>query len=303
MLFLRVALSALVAASAIFAQDFTIEPNLRIGDVFQVEVTRNRTDSSRPQTNTSTKTVNTGKILAQDADGILLEWGAGQTQYADPAQQANPIVAAANAALVNLRVLADLSPDGEYEGVRNEAELSKQLLEMADRVLTSVLKQMPEGTDRTAVEAIVKQALTPATLIASATRDIQLYFGLHGVELAPGEAVEAATEQPSPLGGGTISTTFRVSLDSVNPDAATLSTATTYDEGQLLKRLLQQAGTPISEEDLKSMPALDVSDSGHYTFDRSSGLMRDVRVVRIIASGAQTRRDDWRFKLVKPPVR
>jgi hypothetical protein len=150
----------------------------------------------------------------------------------------------------------------------------------------------------------VGQVLSAEVLIASATRDAGTYFGLDGVSLPPGEAVEVDIEQPNPLGGGSIPAKFKVRVESATADSASLTTTTTYDAASLVRlteSLAKQAGAPISPGQLAKLPPIEMADEGTYLFDREVGLMREVSVNRRITVGANRRLDGWQIRLLKSP--
>jgi hypothetical protein len=198
-----------------------------------------------------------------------------------------------------------LNADGELTGVANESDVAPKLQSMLNLVIDDIRKTAP-AEQRAAILELVGRVLSPSALIASATREAQIYFGLNGVELAPGEAVEVELDQPNPLGGGTIPTTFRVHLESATPDTAILRTITTYDASTLVPTvvaLAQQAGKPVPPEELAKMPAMTMGDEATYVFDRTVGLMREVIVARRIAADDARRFDGWEIRLLGGPVR
>ena len=150
------------------------------------------------------------------------------------------------------------------------------------------------------------QILSPEVLIASAMREAALYFGLNGVSLAAGEEAETEIEQPSPFGGAAIPATFRVRMDSVTAESASLTTATTYDSGALVRltaSLAEQAGKPIPLDQLAKIPPIEMSEEGRYVFDRTVGLMREVIVTRRVGAGNSRGSDGWEIRLVDSPRR
>ena len=159
---------------------------------------------------------------------------------------------------------------------------------------------------QTAVQGMIGQVRSPAVLIGSATREAQVYFGLSGVTLDPGESVEAPIEQPFPL-GGTIAGTFRVTADSVTPATAVVRTTTVYDAAALVRLMRQfveqQSGTRIPDEELAKLPPFEMGDDARYVFDRAAGRMREVVLNRRFNMGPQGRLDRWDIKLVSPPAR
>jgi hypothetical protein len=286
-------------------QDIEIRPKLVQGDTFRLEVTRTRRDSARPQMNSSGKTLVDAQVVSADANGFVLDWVPGDTAFDNPQIMQDPTVAAAVQAGRGMRFRIALSPDGEFERLLNEAEVRPKLQAIVGTIVSELANQLP-ANQRKNFQDLMGQLLSPDALISSATQDAQIYWGLYGAALASGESVAAKIEQPSPMGGGPIPATFRVTMDTATASMATISTTTTYDKDALLKMTLdlaQRAGANLPPEELAKMPSMQVADDGKYEFDRATGLMRKVTINRRISAGPQERTDSWVITLVEAPKR
>jgi hypothetical protein len=185
----------------------------------------------------------------------------------------------------------------------NQADVVPKLKAMGDGIVQELAARLPEAQRKPLLDFMGK-VLSPELLIASATRDAGTYFGLNGVALLVGEAVEVELEQPNPFGGSSIPAKFKVSIESATAGFASLKTTTTYDPAALVgltEALARQAGAPIPPEELAKLPPIEMADEGTYLFDREFGLMKEVIVSRRVAAGPTRRLDGWQIRLLKGP--
>jgi hypothetical protein len=286
-------------------QHIEIRPKLAPGDKFRLEISRTREDSSRPQSNATSRTLVDVEVLSADARGFILDWIPGETAFDNPQVLQDPTVAAAARAIKGIHFRVSLNADGEFTGLANEAEVRPKLQAMVGAVVQDLAARLP-AAERKTFEELIGRLLSPAALISSATRDAQIYTSLNGASLAAGESLEATLQQPSPVGGGALPATFRVRMDSATVDSASLASTTTYDKDALLKMTLglaQQAGAAIPPEELAKIPPMQLIDDGKYEFDRTLGLMRKVTINRRTTLGNQVRLDGWTITLITPPKR
>ncbi len=200
------------------------------------------------------KNSNQVRVLETGPTGSLLEWIEGPTEYDDPAQAGNPIVAGASKALDNLKLLVKLGPDGEYLGLQNETDVTTLLQTVVESVVKQVVASVPEE-QRAGMGTVVKQAMQPAVLLASATRDIQLYFNLHAAELDAESPAEAAVQLPNPITGTPIPAKVKITWEGGN----NLSVQTAFDGAAVqaaMAQLISQAA-PGS-----AVPTVTVDDGG-----------------------------------------
>jgi hypothetical protein len=292
-------------ASTASAQDVEIAPRLRAGDTFRIEIVRVRENSQQPQLNGRSTTPVDVLVDSVTTTGKTLEWTQGPTTFENPQVAANQLVAAASNAVRGIKLRITLSADGEYSGLANEAEVTTALRKRTDTIVQAILPKLPLE-QRATFEKMIAQLLSPALLIASATREPQMYFGLNAVSLAVGEVVDAKIDQPNPLGAGVIPTVFRVTMESATSASADLRTTTTYDAAalrQMTGAMIAQSGDGLSEKDLAELPPIELADDGRYVFDRVSGLMREIVVNRRVSAGAVRRLDGWVIRLGEAPKR
>jgi hypothetical protein len=292
-------------APAVHAQSVTITPGLRAGDEFRIEIVRIRENSQRPQQNGRSTTPVDVRVASVTTTGIALDWTSGQTSFDNRQVADDPLLAAASKAIVGLKLRILLNADGEYTGLGNQAEVAAALRKATDVFVRALAAKLPVE-QRAGFEKMVRQVLSPASLIASATREAQIYFGLHGVALAVGEAVDTRIQQPNPLGTGAIPAVLRVRLESATDASAAVRTTITYEASalkEMTRALVEQSGRPVPPEALAQLPPIEMADAGRYLFDRTVGLMREVMVNRRMTAGANQRLDGWEMRLVAGPKR
>lgn len=287
-----------------WAQELTLRPSLRVGDSFELELVRVREDSRRPQANGKSRTVVRVRVLEAGPKGFVLEWQQGATAFDNPEIVKNPIAAAAANAVKDMSIEAILGSDGEYVGLRNQAEVAGKLQSMLDGMLSSIGKQLRDPSQRQTVETLARRLMSPEFLLSAAASDVQTYFGLHGAVLVKGKSVETAIQQPSPLGSGTVPATFRVTLESLDAHEANLSSDTAYDPralAALTKQLAAQAAPGATSTPLSTV---EMTDSGRYIYNRAFGLMNELAITRrIVAGEGATRVDGREIRLLTRPNR
>ena len=292
----------LVAASS-QAQEIAIVPRVRTGDAFQVSLVRVRENSAQPQRNIRSQTLVSVRVLSATAAGYVLEWAPGRTEFDNPQAANDPLVVGALDAVRDVRLQLTLNAQGELTGLANRAEVAPKLQAVVNTITQALAAQLPPE-QRSGMLNMVNQVLSPDLIIAGATREAAIYFGLNGVSLAQGEDVTIPVDQPSPFGGGSIPSTFRVRLTAATADEASLVTDMTYDPAALQRMtaaLAKQSGAPIPAEALASLPPIQMADEGTYRFDRRVGLMREVVMSRRITAAGARRVDGWEIRLVQGP--
>ena len=286
-------------------QDVELRPKLVAGDKFRLDVTRVRRDSSRPQMSAAGRTPVDVQVVSAGPDGFVLDWVPGDTTFDNPQILQDPTVAAASQAAKGMRFRIALSADGEFKGLLNEAEVTAKLQSIMGTIVSELAARLP-ANQRKNFHDLMGQVLSPAALISSATQDVQIYWGLYGIGLAPGEDLAVNVEQPNPMGGSPIPSTFRIRMDSATATSAAITTTTTYEKDALMKMTLemaQRAGAPVKPSDAAKLPPMQMEDGGKYEFDRVSGLMRTITINRRISAGNMERVDGWTITLVGSPKR
>ena len=299
-----ITLLLLFVSSIASAQEVAVRPRVNPGDEFHVELTRVRQDRGKPTV--TSRTPITVQVISVGSDGAVWDWVPGPVQFADASDNSNPLVAAVVAATRGLHFRLALTADGEFIGIQNAGEVSAKLQGILNTLITVVEREVPQDR-KAAVAPTLRQLLSPETMVATAAGDAQMYLALNGVELAAGERAQAPMSTAMPLGSGSIASVITITMDSVTPAVARLSTETAYDATALraaTTALVQQvAGRALSAEEEAKMPTLQMTDKGRFEFDRTFGLMREVVINRRIAADGLERTDEWTLRLVAPPRR
>jgi hypothetical protein len=278
------------------AQTIQIRPRLAAGDAFRLEVTRVREDKSRPDTNYSIWTPVDVRVIAARNDGFEVEWRPAASVI-EKETASDPGVIAGTQALGNLSYRISLTADGEFHRLLNEVEVRGQLTAAVGAMLRASVPE-PERREQ------IREVLTPGFMVALATRNAEIYFGVSGLSLAVGDALEFTVKQPTPI-GGVVPAIYRARLDAATAETATISTTTTYDADALLEltlAFLEKTGTKVPPE-AAAKARLDLGDDGKYQVDRRLGLVREMTLSRRQSFAGSERLDRWTIKLVTPPRR
>jgi hypothetical protein len=284
-------------------QAIDITPRLHAGDEFRLEVVHLRERSvDSQQSRTSTTPVDV-RVLTATRDGFTLEWTVGSTSSADDGK--SPLVDLTSRMMRGVRLRLALTGDGKLAEVVNREQVLSDLQGSVTAVMRELVSQLP-ADQRPEMERIASQALSPPALLAGATREAEIYFGMNGTALHVGEPVEVEFERPNPFGGDPLPATFRVEAESATATNAVITTATIYDRDAVLElmrgRLEQQTGRAVSAEDGEILAKVQIADDGRYLLDRETGLMREVVLSRRVNAG-DSRLDRSTIRLVDAPKR
>jgi hypothetical protein len=286
-------------------EEVEIVPRLRAGDEFSLEVVHARENSSRPEQNAKSTTPIAVRVLTATPEGSTLEWTPGEPSLDNPQLARDPMFAAAINAVRGVSLQLKLSPDGEFTGLTNQDEVVSRLQAATDVMVRELTTKLPEE-QRAQFKSAMGSVLSPAMLIASATRDVQTYFGLNGATLAVGEPVEVELQQPNPFGGDPIPARLRVTAASATKSEAVINTTTSYDPAVLVKMteaLMAKAGQSLTPDDIAKAPAMKMADEARYVLDRKLGVIREARVERRVEADTIRRVDHWDIRLLKAPTR
>lgn len=309
---LRLAAPAVALVAVLLPQELSFAPRFVAGDEFSLQVKHTREDSRQPAGNFTATTPVAVRVVTTGAAGTVLDWRPGDVTVAGgPAAMADPTAGLAGELFDDVSIRVALDPDGSFGKVEN----AKELLDKLNAALEVAIATMEKG--RPAAEAgkvreVLAQILTPENLLNMATRDVQTWVAMNGVELPVNRALDVPVRQPNPFGGEPLTATLRLRAASDSARAATLLSETVYDTGELKKStlaLVERAapqGRKPSAEEIASF-SLELSDEGRYVFDRGIGLFREVVVTRRTGSSAgsvkATRSDRYEITLVTPPKR
>jgi hypothetical protein len=284
---------ALWAAAELAGQEISVRPLWKVGDTIRLEYKRTREDARRPESNGTSTTPITIRVLAAGTDGYRVLWSMGKTELS-AGQHIPPAVMALQEKVSAMQMEIQLSADGEYQKLVNSTDVIAKMGAMMDQLLPSITKDEAE-------QKKLREFMSPELLLASAEGDAKTYFGMYGVALEVGETVTAPMTQPFPLAPGqTVAAQFAVRLAKADDKAALLRSETSYDAASLktaMNEMLKKAGVP--EAALDKMPTLDLADEGEYEVDRRTGTIARMSTVRRIkAEGIVGRMDRREFRVL-----
>jgi len=280
--------SLLVLIQVAVAEPVPIAPKFRAGQVLLLDMKNTREDNRAGRPTGTSKIPITLKILKADANGFVVDWISGETRFEDPAQASNPIFQFASKTLKDLHMEAILNSRGAFQRLRNQADVEAKMQLAVDGA-----ESIPEPRRPQTIDAMGRM-ITPKALIAAVSKEVQLYFGLYGVEIEKGKPFEGSLEVPNPLGEGNLPSQIRIDLKEIDPstEEVQLPLEQRYDPNALLSSLPAALGTAgprlASAERLRSG---SLFDTGQFTFDTRSGCMRRIQHERT-ATIRQVRRID-----------
>lgn len=291
----------LVLIQVTVAQPITIAPKFRAGQVLLLELKKTREDNrvGRP-TGTATTPI-TLRVLKADANGFVVDWIPAETKFEDPAQASNPIFQFASKILKDLHMEAILNSSGAFQRLRNQADVEAKMQLAVDGLMGKFAESIPEPRRQQTIEG-VGRLVTPKALIAAVTKEVQLYFGLYGVEIEKGKPFEGHLDVPNPLGEGSLPSQIRIDVKEIDPRAeeVQLTLEQRYDPNALLSLLPAALGTAgprlASAERFRSG---SLFDTGQFTFNTRSGCMRRIQHERTATMGQVRRLDRTEISLLK----
>jgi hypothetical protein len=277
----RLSTPVLALLAVLLPQQVSFTPRFVPGDEFRLEIKHTREDSRQAAAGFTATTPVAVRVVSTGAAGTVLDWTPGNVQVTGSlAEQPDPATDLASEVIGDVAI-AELERGKAVEESRKMRELMGQIL-------------------------------TPQNLLNMATRDIQTYVAMHGVELPSNKALDVPIRQANPCGGDPLSAVLRLRVESSTADTATLVSSTVYDTDALKKStlaLLERAAPPgkkPTDEELASF-RLELSDEGRYVFDTKLGLFRTVSVTRRTGTSAGSvkaaRTDRYDIRLVTPPKR
>ena len=293
--------SLLVLIQVAVAQPVTIAPKFKVGQVLLLELKKTREDNraGRP-TGTATTPV-TLRVLRANANGFVVDWISAETKFEDPAQASNPIFQFASKTLKDLHMEAILNSNGSFQRLRNQTEVEAKMQLAVDGLMGKFAESIPEPRRQQTIEAMGRM-VTPKALIAAATKEVQLYFALYGVEIEKGKPFEGNLDVPNPLGEGSLPSQIRVDLKEIDPSAeeVQLTLEQRYEPSALLSLLpaaLNTVGPRLAGTERFRSGSL--FDTGQFTFSTRSGCMQRIQHERTAIMGQVRRLDRTEITLLK----
>ena len=301
----------LAFVTVLFPQNVSFMPRFVAGDEFGLEVRHTRSDSRQAAANFSATTPIAVRVVSVSPAGTVLDWTPGEVTVTGGAELSDPALQMAAEIVDDVTIRVALDPDGSFGSIANAKELLSKLQAVLEVVMTDLEKGKP-AADAAKVRAMMAQILTPQNLLNMATREIQSYVSMHGVEIPATKALDIPIRQPNPFGGEPLSAVMRLRVEPGSASSVALLSETVFDTDALKKStiaMLEQAapaGKKPTAEELASF-RIDLSDDGRYVFDPALGLFRQVTVTRKTVTTAgeakATRSDRYDIRMITPPKR
>ncbi len=275
----------LLLAAAHLSQDVAILPRWKQGDKIRLDFAKTKEDSRRPEGNGTSHTPVELEILSADAKGFRVRWRNGATRFPEGAA-VPPILQQLMEKSIAIYTDLQLSPEGEFQAIVNEEEVSRQVTELMHEIVQSM---KPDAQ----FQEIMKRVMTPELILQAATADAKTYFSPFGVAMKPKEKVKVDTKLDFPLAPGqTLAATYEMEFVSLQGDLAEFHSVTRFDEAALRQATLDFFAKVSNQAvDAAKVPHLQVKDTGIYRYQRASGTLREVIVERITELGPSRRLD------------
>ena len=308
----RVSVLIVALIAVLSPQQVSFTPRFVAGDEFRLEIKHTREDSRKASAGFTATTAVAVRVVSAGPAGTVLDWTPGDVEVTGSlAETSDPATELASEVIGEVTMRVGLDPDGSFGRLENSKELLTKLTAVLDVAIAELAQGKPAEETRKMRE-LIGQVLTPQNLLNMATRDIQTYVAMHGVELPSNKALDVPIRQANPFGGDPLSAVLRLRVESASSEATTLVSTTVYDTDALKKStlaLLERAAPPgkkPTDQELASF-SLELADEGRYVFDTKLGLFRNVTVTRRTGTSAgatkATRSDRYDIRLVTPPKR
>jgi hypothetical protein len=297
---MRVLVAAACAALSMMiagAQPVSFAARLKQGDVLSLSVKRSREDSRVAQKGMFITPVK-ANVLESGPAGMVVDWIPGDPSADPPEALSNPLVRASMATLAGIHFEVKLSPEGEYQGLRNEVDVQTKLQGAVEGMIAQVSARLTNEATKTQFRNTANRLLAPRNLLNSATRDIQLYFSLGGGEFDRKKPVKVPVKTANPLGGAPIKSEIEYSVQSYSEQHGTakLRMVQSFDPTALkdsIARLMPaQPAVPPPGQPAPEVPAFIFQDEADYVVDLARGLARSIDHKRIIDASPAVRRLD-----------
>ena len=258
---------------------------MRAGDEFSLKLIRTRENSSRPQHDGKSTTIVAVRVVEATPEGLTLDWTPGQTSFENPKVAGDPVLLAAASGHARHQP----APQPKFgrrilRSMRMRMKFIPRLEAGVDVIIRELTNKVPEEQRKNFQSLVASSSYSPALLVASATREAQMYFGLNGARSGRWRSRwKLELNSSNPLGGDAVPARWRVLAESATKTSVVIKTTTTYDSAALMRltrALLEKGGQVLSEEELAKAPPLTMEDEGQYVFDRKIGLMREAVVKR-----------------------
>ncbi len=232
------------------------------------------------------------RVVRKSTAGTTLDWYAEKSTYEDPRVASNPLVSMAEQIFEHLHFLVLLDPEGRYLGISNKQELENKIKEFVLLLIPQATSQFADPERRSQAGQVMRKVLTPPALLSAAMKEIDLFFGLSGLDLEKGQSRQIESSLLNPFGGaGSLTGHMQITPVDVDPStgAATVEFRQEFGPASLagLTEQMSSAAGNASPAPV-AVPAMNLIDTGEYVLDLATGRVRTVRHVRRIQVDGET---------------
>lgn len=290
----------LVLAATASAQTIAVAPKFVEGEKVHLLIETSRKDRRVDQSARTPVTVTVHSVTGESA---VLVWESGETEIDNAPPEAVAMLRSMSAAVVGLRLECEFNALGEFVRLRNEAEVIEKMQLAIERMTETMLGQIPEQQTRERVRLALSQVLRPETVLASTTKNVQLYAGAAQIEVDLDTPVSIETESETAM--GTVQAVVTVSARDFEEERnaaviAVVSEPTPESIGSLtntlLRRMLQTDEAAKLEEAMKNF-VMEIRDETTYQMDLTRGWPTAVDFVRVTNVQETSRTDRTRITL------
>ena len=218
------------------------------------------------------------RVLRNSTAGTLLEWKAGKGSLENVKQTTDPLVNMAEQIITALGLIVQLDPAGRYIGLQNEAALRARVETFAKLLIPQATAKIKGTVARQQAVAVMTAALTPETLLSAARKELDLYFGISGLQLEPGRVIRKKSALLNPFApAGSLNGEMEIRSAEIDPTNRKLLVEfhQQYDPG---KTFQMSAGSSAAEETSK----ITLDEAGQFVLDSATWQVREVRHTRTI---------------------
>jgi hypothetical protein len=263
MLFLLAAI-----AGSLPAQTFEVKPLLKVGQQFELRVSRETPQPSLPKP-VITRTPVHVKVLAVSPAGTTLEWDYDDPVYENVPPELKASIGGIQSVMHQVRLEPVLDADGRFQSLGNWDHVvaeSKSIIEAASRQL--------EGAPPEQVKKLMEEALTPDNVAI----EIRNYFGFSGLRLQLHKPVLRTETTPAPMNLGHLQMNVSIEMTALNDSEATVVSRSESDpasERKLAEALAEKFLPPEERVNMDlSRFSLKVQETATALVDRRSGLVK-----------------------------
>jgi hypothetical protein len=290
MLFLLAAI-----AGGLTGQTYEVRPLLKVGQEFQLRVSRETPQPSLPKP-VITRTPVHVKVLAVSPAGTTLEWDYDDPTYENVPPELKASIGGIQSVMHQVRLEPVLDAGGRFQSLSNWDHVvaeSRSIIEAASKQL--------EGAPPEQVKKLMEEALTPENVAI----EIRNYFGFSGLRLQLHKPVLRAETTPAPMNLGQLQMNVSIEMTELKDTEVTIVSRAESDpasERKLAQALAEKLLPPDERINLDlSRFSLQVQETATALVDRRSGLVKRMERHYSIEAGPQRMAFSELIEMVSAP--